>query len=215
MRLLIFGPPGAGKGTVAKDVTAALGLTHISTGDMLRAAVAAGSELGQKVKAVLDAGALVSDDLMIALVRDRLSAPDVAGGWLLDGFPRTLPQAEALDAVLSELGAGIDKVVMVDVPDEVIVGRLSGRRVCLGCGATYHTQFNPPAADGKCSACGGEVIQRLDDSPETVRRRLATYGAQTAPLIHFYQSRGILQRFDNTGAARDTVAAVTAALGAG
>jgi adenylate kinase len=213
MRLLIFGPPGAGKGTVAKEVTGALTLPHISTGDMLRAAVAAGSELGSKVKAVLDAGALVSDDLMIALVRERLQAPDAAGGWLLDGFPRTLPQAEALDAVLVDLGAGIDRVVMIDVPDETIIGRLSGRRVCVGCGATYHVTFSPPPADGKCAACGGEVIQRPDDSAATVGKRLATYASQTAPLIDFYESRGILQRFDNSGAPRDTVAAVVAALG--
>jgi adenylate kinase len=212
MRLLIFGPPGAGKGTVAKDVTTALGLPHISTGDMLRAAVAAGSELGLQVKAVLDAGALVSDGLMIDLVRDRLSQDDAAQGWLLDGFPRTLPQAEALDRVLSSLRAGIDRVVMIDVPDETIIGRLSGRRVCVACGATYHTQFSPPSAERVCDKCGGEVIQRADDAADTVRRRLETYAAQTAPLVEFYEQRGLLSRFDNSGSPQDTVANVVAAL---
>ncbi len=212
MRLLIFGPPGAGKGTVAKDVTAALALPHISTGDMLRAAVASGSELGQKAKAIMDSGGLVPDDLVVDLVRERIAQDDAVKGWMLDGFPRTVPQAEALDAALAAGGAAIDKVIMIDVPDAVIVERLSGRRVCEACGAGYHTTFSPPAVEGVCDKCRGQVSQRADDSSETVQKRLTTYAAQTAPLIDIYDSRGILERFDNTGSAQDTVAKVIAAL---
>lgn len=214
MNLIIFGPPGAGKGTVAKQVTEGAGVPHISTGDMLRAAVAEGSELGRRVKSVLDAGALVSDDLIIELVRDRLGRPDAAGGWLLDGFPRTMPQAEALAQLLAELGRKIDLVIMVTVPDETIVERLAGRRVCLGCGATYHMTYSPPQTEGKCDACGGQVVQREDDQPETVRRRLATYAEQTAPLVDYYERQGVLQRFDNSGSPEQTVARVRQALAA-
>lgn len=214
MRLIIFGPPGAGKGTVAKQVTESAGVPHISTGDMLRAAVAAGSELGRKVKSVLDSGGLVSDDLIIDLIRDRFTQPDVADGYLLDGFPRTMPQAEALAAVLAELGQKIDLVILIDVPDETIIERLAGRRVCIKCGATYHVKFSPPKAEGECDRCDGEVIQRDDDQPDTVRHRLATYANQTAPLVEYYEAQGVLQRFDNSGAPADTVARVLSALDA-
>lgn len=212
MQLLIFGPPGAGKGTVAQRITGALGLPHISTGDMLRAAVAAGSELGNRVKSILDSGGLVSDDLMIDLIRDRLSRDDARGGWLLDGFPRTMPQATALDGLLGELGGGLDCVVMVTVPDETIVERLSGRRVCVNCGATYHVAHTPPKAEGVCDRCGAQVVQREDDRPETVRRRLGTYASQTAPLVAFYEARGLVRRFDNSGSPEDTTARVLAVL---
>ncbi|MBI2300664.1 MAG: adenylate kinase [Armatimonadetes bacterium] len=212
MRLIIFGPPGAGKGTVAKQVTQQAGVPHISTGDMLRAAVAAGSELGRKVKSVLDAGALVSDDLIIELVRDRLARADAAGGWLLDGFPRTMPQAEALAGLLDELDQAVSLVILIDVADEIIVERLAGRRVCLKCGATYHITFSPPNVAGVCDACGSEVVQREDDKPDTVRKRLATYAAQTEPLVHYYEGQGVLQRFDNSGAPEETVARVAQAL---
>ncbi|MCC7490716.1 MAG: adenylate kinase [Fimbriimonadaceae bacterium] len=215
MRLLIFGPPGAGKGTVAKEVTAAEGLPHISTGDMLRAAVAAGSELGAKVKGVMEAGGLVSDELIIDVVEDRLQQGDTAGGWLLDGFPRTLPQAEALDALLQKLAQRVDLVIVIEVADATIVDRLAGRRVCLACGATYHATFSPTKAEGVCDACGeAKVVQREDDKPDTVLSRLATYHEKTKPLIEYYERQGLTQSFDNSGAPAATVAAVRAALAA-
>lgn len=214
MRLLIFGPPGAGKGTVAKRITEDLGIPHISTGDMLRAAIAAGSELGRRVKDVLDAGALVSDETMIELVDDRLSADDAATGWLLDGFPRTLPQAEALDTLLGRLGQSLDRVVMVETEDETIVARLGGRRVCGDCGATYHLEFAPTKVTDTCDVCGKPVIQREDDLPETVQRRLMTYHAQTAPLVDYYEQQGLVQRFDNSGSPAETVSRVKEALAA-
>ncbi|HAZ64849.1 MAG TPA: adenylate kinase [Armatimonadetes bacterium] len=212
-RLLIFGPPGAGKGTIAGSVTEALGLPHISTGDMLRAAVASGSPLGLAVKAVMEAGALVSDEQIIELVVDRIGQDDATAGWLLDGFPRTLAQAEALDTALAASGQSIDRVIMVEVPNELIVARVAGRRVCVKCGATYHVEFNPPPADGTCAKCGGEVIQRPDDAAETVVKRLAAYEAQTAPLVEFYETRGILDRYENIGPPSETVAKVVADLG--
>ncbi len=176
--------------------------------------MAAGSELGLKVKAILDAGALVDDATMIALVKDRLQQADAAGGWLLDGFPRTLPQAEALDAMLGELGQAVERVVLIDVPDETIVQRLAGRRVCLNCGATYHVTYAPPKQAGICDACGqAKVIQRPDDTEATVGQRLTTYHQQTAPVIGHYDAQGVVLRFDNSGKPEATVAAVMAALG--
>lgn len=185
MRIILLGPPGAGKGTQAKFICEAFRIPQISTGDMLRAAVSAGSELGRKVKAVMDSGALVSDDIIIELVKERIAEPDCANGFLFDGFPRTIPQAEALD----EGGVAIDAVVEISVPAEDIVKRMSGRRVHPPSGRVYHVDFNPPREPGKDDETGEELIQRDDDKEATVRERLAVYHRQTHPLVDYYRRR--------------------------
>ncbi len=182
MRVILLGPPGAGKGTQAAYICERFGIPQISTGDMLRAAVAAGSELGRKAKAAMDSGGLVSDEIIIGLVKERIQAPDCAGGFLFDGFPRTVPQAEAM----REAGVGIDAVVEIVVPDDEIVRRMSGRRVHLASGRTYHVVFNPPKVEGRDDATGEPLLQRDDDREETVRYRLATYHEQTEVLARFY-----------------------------
>jgi len=182
MRLILLGPPGAGKGTQAAFIKEAYGIPQISTGDMLRAAVKAGTPLGLAAKKVMDAGGLVSDDIIIGLVQDRLKEPDCAGGYLFDGFPRTIPQAEAMKAA----GVPIDYVLEIDVPDEEIIVRMSGRRVHLASGRTYHIKFNPPKAAGKDDVTGDELIQRDDDKEETVKKRLEVYHGQTKPLVAYY-----------------------------
>ncbi len=182
MRLILLGPPGAGKGTQAKYLTGHFGIPQISTGDMLRAAVLAGTPLGRAAKKVMDAGQLVSDDIVIALVKERLTQPDCARGYLFDGFPRTLPQAEAMKAA----GVPIDFVLEIDVDDAAIIERMSGRRVHPASGRTYHVKFNPPQAAGKDDATGEDLIQRDDDREETVRKRLAVYRSQTRPLVDYY-----------------------------
>jgi adenylate kinase len=185
MRIVLLGPPGAGKGTQAKFICDTLGIPQISTGDMLRAAVSAGSELGQRVKAVMESGALVSDDIIIELVKERITAPDCASGFLFDGFPRTIPQAKSLD----DAGVVIDRVVEISVPDEQIVRRMSGRRVHPTSGRVYHVEFNPPRVAGKDDQSGEPLIQRDDDKEETVRERLQVYHRQTHPLVEFYQQK--------------------------
>ncbi len=182
MRLILLGPPGAGKGTQASFITQAFGIPQISTGDMLRAAVKSGSPLGVAAKKVMDNGHLVSDEIIIGLVKERLTAPDCANGYLFDGFPRTIPQAEAM----KEAGVPIDCVLEIDVPDSAIVERMSGRRVHLPSGRTYHVKFNPPRVDGKDDVTGEDLIQRDDDREDTVRKRLAVYHAQTKPLVAYY-----------------------------
>jgi adenylate kinase len=201
MKLILLGPPGAGKGTQAARLKEALGIAHLSTGDMLREAVAAGSDLGREAKAVMDAGRLVSDDLMIALVAQRIGQPDCARGFILDGFPRTAAQAEALDALLEERNSGIDAVIEFAVDDDVLVDRVSGRFTCATCGAGYHDRYKRPKVDGVCDVCGGEEFKRrADDNAETVRARLTAYHEQTAPLLPYYRERGALVTVDGMAA---------------
>ncbi len=192
MRLIFLGAPGAGKGTQAERISSELGIPQISTGNILRAAIAAGTPLGQKVKAVMDAGQLVSDEDVVAVVKDRLQQDDCKNGFILDGFPRTIPQAEALDKMLAELGISLDKVVSIEVNDEAIVNRMSGRRACKKCGATYHVEYKKPAVDGVCDGCGEPLVIRDDDKPEVVKGRLEVYYAQTAPLKAYYEKQGKL-----------------------
>ena len=183
MRLILLGPPGAGKGTQAGFITQAYGIPQVSTGDMLRAAIAAKTPVGLAAKAVMDSGALVSDDIIIALVKDRLRAPDCAKGYLFDGFPRTIPQADAM----RDAGVALDYVEEIDVPDAAIIERMSGRRVHVASGRTYHIVYNPPKVPGKDDVTGEDLIQRLDDREETVRKRLEVYRAQTKPLVAYYE----------------------------
>ena len=213
MKLIMLGAPGAGKGTQAARVAAELQIPHISTGDIFRANIKNGTELGKKAKAFMDAGKLVPDELTCDLVADRIAKDDCANGFILDGFPRTIPQAEALDKVLVSRGEKVDYAVNSDVPDEAIISRMSGRRACVTCGATYHIQFNPPKKEGICDNCGGELILREDDKPETVKTRLNVYHEQTQPLIDFYQAKGVLVTVDGTQALDDVFKAVLAKIG--
>jgi len=196
LNLLIMGPPGAGKGTQAEVLVKELQITHISTGDMFRNAIKEGTEMGKKAKEYMDRGELVPDEVVVGMVKDRLSQPDCAKGFLLDGFPRTLPQARALDETLSSLGIKLDGVINIDVPRERLMARLTGRRVCKNCGASYHILFNPPQTPGKCNACGGELYQRSDDNEEAVANRLDVYEAQTQPLIDYYKEKGLLKNIN-------------------
>ncbi len=208
--LILLGPPGAGKGTQARMLEEEFGLVQLSTGDMLRAAVAAGTDAGRAAKAVMEAGALVSDEIVLAILKDRMAQPDVARGVILDGFPRTDGQAAALDALLASAGQRITAAVSLEVDDEAMVGRVSGRYSCGTCGEGYHDQFKQPAHAGTCDKCGGTGFKRrADDNAETVRERLKAYHAQTAPLIAYYDTKGVLERLDALGpiaAVRDALA---------
>ncbi|MBA1443852.1 MAG: adenylate kinase [Chromatiales bacterium] len=192
MRLILLGAPGAGKGTVAKLLTAIDGSVQISTGDILRAAVKAGTELGKKAKAAMTAGELVSDDLIMGIMGERLLEDDCKAGFLLDGFPRTIPQAEALKELLAKLNIALDGVVNLNVPREVILDRLTTRRTCVDCGAIYNVKSNPPKEEGKCDACGGAVVQRDDETEVAISKRLDVFNEQTAPLAGFYEGEGML-----------------------
>ena len=197
MKLILLGPPGAGKGTQAKRIEARYGLVQLSTGDMLRAAVAAGSEVGRKAKAIMDAGALVPDDVVVAIIAARINEPDCANGFILDGFPRTIAQAEALDAMLAEGNARIDHVIELAVDDAALIERISGRFSCARCGAVYHDTFKRPKVEGVCDVCGGtEFIRRDDDRAEAVKARLEAFHAQTAPLLPYYRAKGVLATVD-------------------
>ena len=192
MRLAFLGPPGAGKETQARELARRWGIPQVATGDMLRESVAAGTALGREAKAYMDRGYLVPDALIVAMVGERLSRPDAARGYILDGFPRTIPQAEALARLLDERGEKLDRVVYFDVSEAELLRRMTGRRVCRVCQAAYHADFAPPARPDVCDRCGGELYQRDDDRPETVRRRLAVYATQTEPLLAHYRDQGLL-----------------------
>lgn len=213
MKIIMLGAPGAGKGTQAKMIADKYSIPHISTGDIFRANIKNGTELGRKAKTYMDQGLLVPDELVVDLIMDRFKEADCANGYVLDGFPRTIPQAEALDKALSAIGEKVDFAINVEVPDENIVKRMSGRRACVGCGATYHIVHNPPKTEGFCDRCGKELILRDDDKPETVEKRLNVYHDQTQPLIDFYGNKGVLKEVDGTVDMNDVFSAIVEILG--
>lgn len=212
MKIIMLGAPGAGKGTQAKMIAKEYGIPHISTGDIFRANIKEGTELGKEAKTYMDAGQLVPDELTVKILLDRVAKDDCKEGYVLDGFPRTIPQAEVLDEALTKLGDKIDFAIDVDVPDENIVRRMGGRRACVTCGATYHIEHVPPKKDGICDTCGSELILRDDDKPETVSNRLKVYHDQTQPLIDFYTEKGILKSVDGTIDMMDVFASIKAIL---
>ena len=214
MKIIMLGAPGAGKGTQAKKIADKYGIPHISTGDIFRANIKNGTELGKKAKAYMDQGLLVPDDLTLELIMDRFREPDCAAGYVLDGFPRTIPQAEALTRALESNGDSIDYAVNVEVPDENIISRMSGRRACLACGATYHIVHIPTKAEGICDRCGEKLVLRDDDKPETVQKRLDVYHSQTQPLIEYYTGQGKLAEVDGTAPMEDVFEAIVRILGA-
>jgi len=214
MKIIMLGAPGAGKGTQAKRIAQKYTIPHISTGDIFRANIKNGTELGKKAKEYMDQGLLVPDELTCDLVMDRIQQDDCKNGFVLDGFPRTIPQAEALDKALTKIGQKMDYAIDVDVPDENIVNRMGGRRACLSCGATYHVEFNPTKAEGVCDACGAQTVLRDDDKPETVQKRLTVYHDQTQPLIDYYKNQGILKSVDGTQPMEAVFQAIIGILGA-
>ena len=213
MKIIMLGAPGAGKGTQAKMIADKYQIPHISTGDIFRANIKNGTELGKEAKKYMDQGLLVPDELTVKILLDRVAQPDCANGYVLDGFPRTIPQAEVLDKALTEFNDKIDYAINVDVPDENIVKRMSGRRACVACGATYHIEHIPPKKEGVCDKCGEPLILRDDDKPETVLNRLKVYHDQTQPLIDFYTGKGVLKSVDGTVDMQDVFASIVAILG--
>ena len=214
MKIIMLGAPGAGKGTQAKMIAEKYNIPHISTGDIFRANIKNGTELGKKAKEYIDQGQLVPDELTLDLVMDRFKKDDCKNGYVLDGFPRTIPQAQALDEALKAIGEKVDYAIDVDVPDENIVRRMGGRRACVSCGATYHVVYNPTKVEGKCDRCGNDLIIRDDDKPETVLKRLGVYHKQTQPLIDYYNEQGVLRSVDGTIDMNDVFAAINDILGA-
>ena len=213
MRLVLLGAPGAGKGTQAKKLIEKYGMPQISTGDLLRAAVGAGTDLGKEAKSYMDKGELVPDSVVLGMVEERLQQDDCKDGYILDGFPRNTAQAEALDGMLDKLGMSLDAALSVDVPLEDLMKRLTGRRTCKDCGQMYNLYFSAPATEGKCDKCGGELYQRDDDKEETIQKRLEVYTAQTAPLIDYYGKKGIVKSVTGTGNIDEIVANVVTTLG--
>lgn len=213
MKIVMLGAPGAGKGTQAKMIAEKYGIPHVSTGDIFRANIKNGTELGKEAKQYMDQGKLVPDELTVKILLDRVAQDDCKNGYVLDGFPRTIPQAEVLDEALTKLGDKIDYAVNVDVPDDNIINRMGGRRACVACGATYHIVYNAPKTEGICDVCGKELIIRDDDQPETVKNRLKVYHDQTQPLIDFYEGKGVLKSVDGTADMKDVFAAIVEILG--
>ena len=214
MKIIMLGAPGAGKGTQAKMIADKYSIPHISTGDIFRANIKNGTELGNKAKTYMDQGLLVPDELVVDLVVDRVAQEDCANGYVLDGFPRTIPQAESLNAALEKLGSKVDFAINVEVPDENIINRMSGRRACVACGATYHIVHIPTKVEGICDRCGKELILRDDDKPETVKKRLDVYHEQTQPLIDYYNGKEVLVEVDGTKDMNDVFADIVKILGA-
>ena len=212
MHILLMGPPGAGKGTQAAALVKELGVPHISTGDMFRAAIKEGTEMGKKAKSFIDAGNLVPDEVTIGIVRDRLAKDDCKKGFILDGFPRTVGQADALKGILSDLGLTLDKVLNISVPSSELIERAVGRRICKACGATYHLKFNPTKVEGKCDECGGELYQRADDTAETMGNRLKKYEESTKPLIDYYKEAGVYAEVDRRQASMQVTEGLVAGL---
>ena len=210
--IVLVGPPGAGKGTQAKRLISRYGIPQLATGDMLRAARAAGSELGKRVAAIMDAGQLVSDEIVIDLIGEQLGLEATRGGAIFDGFPRTVPQAQALDALLARSGRKIDRVVVMDVADEEVVRRNVGRRTCLKCGRTYHTELAPPKVNGRCDECASELVQRTDDREEKVRARLEAFHRDTAAVVPYYENKGLVRRVDGVGPLDDVFARLANAI---
>lgn len=213
MKIIMLGAPGAGKGTQAKMLAERYGIPHVSTGDIFRANIKNQTELGMEAKKYIDQGLLVPDELTVKILLDRVAKDDCKNGYVLDGFPRTIPQAEVLDKAVSELNESIDFAINVDVKDENIIRRMSGRRACLKCGATYHTEHIPPKQEGICDTCGSELVLRDDDKPETVRKRLEVYHEQTQPLIDYYNKKGILREVDGSQDMKDVFNAIVSILG--
>ena len=204
MVIIMLGAPGAGKGTQSKMLSEMCGAPHISTGDIFRENISSGTQLGKKAKEYIDSGRLVPDELTIGIVKDRISREDCSGGFILDGFPRTIAQAEALEKLLGEMNTGLDKVINIEVPEDELIRRITGRRLCSACGAGYHVAYGPPAREGICDECGGILVQRDDDREETVKERLKVYHRQTEPLVRFYESKGLLHTVDGRGSIEES-----------